>query len=391
MDRRSFLKFSLLAGAFGASACRKQTQAPIVRYIPERPGSFPFLEVEGSYYDIGYQVGSFFERNIKSVIAERLEWVEGLRQKMSDEKGMEYQQALKTSLMETFPQYLDEIRGFADGAGVDFNTMWALSIKSELEAFNEPPGCSTVYYNDRQNNWLFHNEDGHDAWTGNMFILKAKPPSGVEFISFVYSGLIPGVGPGMNSNGVISSANFIGTTNPQVGIPRYFLGRAILEAKNFDHAIQLAGASPRAFPWHHNIASSETGEYASVETLPGGAVSVKKPVGTYIHTNHLIHGKTIDYPYENQKYKNSSSISRFEVLQEEKALHTGTIEDPKTILGWLSSRKNAPYSPCRVASKDNKGQTLGTAFFDIKNGIFRLYKGAPCESVEQGTFYEYRV
>ena len=116
--------------------------------------------------------------------------------------------------------------------------------------------------------WLFHNEDGNRAYSDIMFVLKATPPSGVTYLSMVYPGIITGNGPSMNSRGIIQSTNYIGSTKSEAGIPRYILGRAVLEAQDLQEAQEIITMEPRAYPYHHNIGSFHDQRYFSLETTP---------------------------------------------------------------------------------------------------------------------------
>lgn len=321
----------------------------------------------------------------------RSEWLDKLIKTYNSPSGRDYADRLQEELRKHSPQFLDEIKGMADGASISYDTMWAMSIKSEMAAFpSEPPGCSTIFYQAGTEKWLFHNEDGDVAYKDDMFILKAHPPSGVSFLTFVYPGLIPGVGPGFNSKGVIQSTNFIGCLKPGIGIPRYFLGRAILEAESLEDAVNIATSQPRAFPWHHNLASFQTGEYYSVETLPDGrSDTLHTHKNLYIHTNHLLHHNLLGYEHQDTEYAKLSSHSRYEVLTELKNKAPKEISGPEFFLKWLSSRKKAPYSPCRVADEISSGQTLGTAYFDLNKKFLRLYKGPPCEALGKGLYHDY--
>ena len=92
---------------------------------------------------------------------------------------------------------------------------------------------------------LAHNEDGDDRNEGRMFVAKVTPPSGVRFISFVYPGLLPGNGPGFNDRGICQTTNYIEPKEVARGVPRYFVGRSVLEAKSLDEAVSLATCRER--------------------------------------------------------------------------------------------------------------------------------------------------
>jgi hypothetical protein len=116
---------------------------------------------------------------------------------------------------------------------------------------------------------------------------------------------------------------------------------------------------------------------------------MEEPQGTYYHTNHLLFGKTGSYEAEDLEYKQTSSLSRFNVVQE--ALPDLPSENitPPDYLGILASHKNAPYSPCRHPEGNVMGRTLGTAHYNFEKGILRLFKGNPCQALPIESFKDF--
>jgi predicted choloylglycine hydrolase len=246
MKRREFLISSLGTPLFIRQLLANQSNT-FSKYQEATEKSFEFLEVKGTYKQIGYQIGRYFGKNIKQVIKQRAEWHRNLLTILESPQGQLRSTEYLRLTKKHFPHILDEIRGMADGAGLHFDAVWAMCIKSELGALEEEPdGCSTIFTKDQHHMWLFHNEDGNDAYREIMFILKVIPPSGVSYLSLVYPGIITGNGPSMNNRGIIQTTNYIGSIDSEAGFPRYILGRAVLEAKDLNEAVDLSTMEPRA-------------------------------------------------------------------------------------------------------------------------------------------------
>lgn len=372
MDRREFLRLSLAAPLFLGETFAESSGRAL---------DLPRLEVSGSYREIGERVGKVFGTHIRAVIEGQGGWHAGILHALRSPHGRVLSGELKRLTRSHFPQFLEELEGVADGAGMHFDAIWAMTIKSELGAAGtEPPGCSTLYFGDGTRSWLCHNEDGHAAHLGQMVLLRVTPPSRVSFVSMLYPGILAGNGPSLNSRGVVQTTNYISSVCAEVGLPRYVVGRAILEAAGLEEAVQIATLEPRAYPYHHNLGSLGDGRYLSVETVPGQH-RVEEPKGLYLHTNHLVSEGTRDYPHEDPEYRNTSSMSRYTVLQRSIAELGAAPAGPETLLAMLSSHESAPYSPCRHPAGEVRGQTLGTACVDLKRGRFTLYSGNPCEAV----------
>jgi predicted choloylglycine hydrolase len=379
ISRRALLAaLGATPAALGAAVGEARKTAASVRHGDRGP--FPLLEVRGSYREIGYQIGRRFRRRIRAVIETRRAWHEGLLELLRSPAGRRRSARLLALTRSEFPHLLDEIRGVAEGAAIGFDAMWALTIKAELGTIEaEPPGCSTIAL-----------RAGHAAYSDRMFLVRVRPPSGVGFVAMVYPGTITGNGPALNEAGVVQTTNFIGSTHSEIGVPRYVIGRAILEATDLEEAVEIATLEPRAYPYHHNLASIRDGDYRSVETTPA-ATAVERPRGLFVHTNHLLHVPTADYPHENAEYRATSSMPRYAVLQTRSAGVDPAGAGLDDLLAMLSAHERAPYSPCRHPRGEVRGQTLGTAVFDLAAGTFRLYAGNPCTSVPAGTPMELAV
>jgi isopenicillin-N N-acyltransferase-like protein len=355
--------------------------------------SFPYIEVEGSYHDIGFEIGRNFGENIKLVLEKRKDWFAGLKG-FAQGGGKEYFEALMKITRARLPHLVEELEGISRGAGIDYEDLFLLNVKSEMGARMkvsqpETPGCSTIHLLTENERMIAHNEDGHMAYRGQMFMLKATPPSGVSFIAMVYPGTLTGNGPCLNSEGLGQTTNFIGCKFPKIGIPRYFLNRAVIEAKNLKDAIRIATMPGRAFAFHHNFCSFAEKKTVSVEVTPDN-YSVFYPSSIYYHTNHNLHEKT-KYLSQDEEYVNSSSMSRYKVLA---GLISG-IRKPqslteKDLIRMLSSHKSAPYSPCRHPDGDVHGVTLGTGVLDVKRKQMKIYKGNPCIALENDRYTVYR-
>jgi hypothetical protein len=281
-----------------------------------------------------------------------------------------------------FPRLIEELEGMAEGLEIDFMNLFAFNCRSEIRMLQEPPGCSTLALRDGDRAILAHNEDGNDLNIGRMFVARVTPPGGVTFLAFVYPGLLPGNGPGFNDRGVAQTTNYIQPRMVAEGVPRYFISRAILEARSLDEAVELATSGPRAFPFHHNLVSLDEGRILSVETAawPEQVHDIVEVEGFYIHTNHFLHpamteadgdgNRPYDAPYV-------SSTTRMEVLSSA-VEERGEPSDVDGMLGLLSLHAGKPYSPCRHPEGDVRGVTLGTAVFRSPGKTMTLYHGNPC-------------
>ena len=108
-----------------------------------------YLEITGTYYDFGFQIGRYFKNYLNSII-------KPYREKIKFKKVNKHVSYLENKLKKSFPNCLEEINGRADGAGIERKTMLLLFFP---EIFKRVDGCTTIIVK-QQNNFLFaHNED----------------------------------------------------------------------------------------------------------------------------------------------------------------------------------------------------------------------------------------
>ncbi|MBN2432224.1 MAG: hypothetical protein JXQ27_12160 [Acidobacteria bacterium] len=398
-SRRSFLRTSFRAaaglGCLAALGTQQQcrTSSSVGQRRPSAARAFATLRIDGDHYAIGFAMGFHFGNEIRQVLRARQVWFQRLQAHVTG-TGAAYFAELRRQAERHFPQLMEELRGMADGAHLPLDDLFLLNVKAEIGArlFGaevKDPGCSSVYLVRDGERTLLHNEDGHRVFADNMFLLQATPPSGVSFTVLVYPGTLPGNGPGINTRGIIQTTNFIAARDSHVGVPRYFLNRAVLEAESLDDAIDRATFTPRAFAYHHNLASVPENRLISLEVTPERH-SIVEPLETYCHTNHLIHEATTGYA-QDEVYVRASSLTRYEVIQAAIQRHGGPDPlDKKQVLDILSSHRQAPHSPCRHPDGDVTGQTLATAVFPVADGTMHLYKGNPCTAVPAGHLTIYR-
>jgi len=343
-------------------------------------GPFPLLEVSGTPWQIGYAHGKGFRSRIHQVLGILSERWEACRRRANDPAVRRFREATG----DLFPRVLEEIEGIAEGAGLDAAELFAWNCRSELDVLapGDADGCSTIGMVRDGKVFLAHNEDGHGAYHGRMILLLARPEGSVPFLSLVYPGTIPGVGPGINARGVVQTTNYIGPgAIPGEGVPRYVLGRAILEAGSLDEAIRIATTRPRAFPWHHNLADLPGGRLVSVETWPANPeredlLEITDEMAPYVHTNHLVHPRMRGLP-ERRDYMERSSLPRYRALADWLASNPPPREIDD-LLAALSIHEGEPTPVCRHA---DDGRTLATGLFASPEVEMTLVTGPPCQGV----------
>ena len=381
LGRRDFLRGCIsLAAAVGLEGCLRHRTAD--GNVPDTlSASYPHLDVEGDSYQVGLAIGKRFGENIRQVLERRREWFEKLCafvEQNPEERYRPYFEAVK----QHFPDFIEELRGTAEGAGVELRHLVILNLAAELEAMQKKPcgcpGCSTLALVWKDNVLLAHNEDGDYTYADLMYTVRVKRPGKPPFFALVYPGILPGNAPVWNQSGMVMTTNFIGGLSVRPGVGRYFLSRAMCEAESLEEAVRIASMAERAYSFHFCIGSTRTKEIFSVETCPE-RVEVQKVEGLYIHTNHLVLPTMRDLP-QDQEYLEISSMSRYRVLEEMVKAYQGNYDkvDGERLIQMLSSHQGRPTAPCRHYRPPSRGVTLASALFDLQVERVRLYRSHPC-------------
>lgn len=99
--------------------------------------TIPRIEVEGTHYDVGVAIGRRFGGEIAAAF-ERYAFLHErvLPYQQTAEGQAHYAEMLDVNRAH-FPDYLSELEGVADGAGVPFEHLWLANLRGEYAAFLE--------------------------------------------------------------------------------------------------------------------------------------------------------------------------------------------------------------------------------------------------------------
>lgn len=218
-----------------------------------RRKAVPVLFVQGTHYEVGFDVG----RNFASIIKNFLATYENLRKfekEYKTEAGRIAYDKTLSNMKRRYPYYVKELQGIADGANVPFYLLFLLQMDDIIDTINDnhiprndTGGCSSVAFKNPQATILGHTEDAFSETLNHFYILSAhiipspedREAGAVEerFASLCYAGSLPGYTMGYNENGLVFSIN---TLSPMIlkpgNTPRSFITRAMLRSKNLGEA-----------------------------------------------------------------------------------------------------------------------------------------------------------
>lgn len=347
---------------------------------------FQIIHLPGDPYGAGRAIGERSRDAVQSVVLRSEMW-----KTLEKWLGSDRLCAMKSAAASAFPQYMEEIRGIADGCAISPDAAFCWNARGDLLPISDR-GCSSVYAPISDGFCIGHNEDGSPDLKEYCFFSRADAGSNRPgYVSFTYPGTLNGNTFALTTNGLVQTVNNIRITEPGLGVPRHFLARAVLDAPDLTAVRNIFHRYPKAGGFHHLIGQMADAVMLSIEVSGKGA-GILELHGLYVHTNHLIHEGMKE---EKQRITDSSRArqERMEALRHGIALSASGEE----ILRILGDRAH-PVLPIYRADPDDpdRENTFATALFkaDSKGILLTVYAGKAKENPLETDFvpvHEWRL
>lgn len=314
---------------------------------------FPIVRTEGSHYEVGLAIGKAMQGPIRQALANSKEIF-----KRDFSARIEASKSFQREAEKYFPQYMEEFRGMTDGAGVSFDEIF-LSNCREAADFNPylsaSDRCTIVGIPQERGYVLGHNEDWDASSLSLLYLLDATI-DGTRIFGLTYANSLVGDGVAVNGYGLVQGLNELYHTDAQVGVPKNFIGRAVLDARSLEDVERLMKAVPRGGGWNHMLVQGA--RLWNIESSARESVIEKVEMQKYAHTNHyLTELKRIDKG-------NAESKKRYAKVKE-RLEDVSSVDDMKRI---LSDRAEPPI--CRAG-------TIGSVIFDVPSKVAHIAYGQP--------------
>ena len=223
------------------------------------------IVARGDAFAVGVAIGRRGCRAVRDAVVQSAQF-----QALKAWLGSDRLAALKAATARSYPGFLRELEGIAQGAGLSFDEIFLWNCRGDLrdlDAGLDDSGCTTVMIpggTTPGTATIGHNEDGGAALAGLCFLSQVEPDVGPGFTAFCYPGMLPGHAFGVNRFGLVQTINNIRPHDLTVGVPRHVICRAVLDCRTLDAALALhiavtAAASParhRSSTAGHGFSSS---------------------------------------------------------------------------------------------------------------------------------------
>lgn len=197
--------------------------------------------------------------------------------------------------------YLDEMRGIAEGAGVDAAAVVMLNARTEIlkladrrkkgePASIDPDGCTGLVALPAATaaGRLIHaqNWDWKAECAETAVVVHVRRDDGPDLLTFTEAGGL--ARSGMNAAGIAITANYLESDRDyrQLGVPLALLRRKALEQSQLALAMRIVYATPKSAS--NNVMVSHLGGIAiDFECAPDETFQVHAERGLIVHANHF--------------------------------------------------------------------------------------------------------
>jgi isopenicillin-N N-acyltransferase-like protein len=344
----------------------------------------PLVEVHGTHREMGCQIGEARREQVQHSIENahflidqsysslELTW-DGA--KIQSRKYLPFAE-------ERYPQYVDEMRGIAEGANVSFDDVMVLNAMEAvtMDALHLTR-CTSMAVNETRTAdghvLAAHNEDWVPEDENDVYVISAKPTDDPPFLAMTYGGLLPNVG--FNAYGIAQLIDSVYPNDSRIGIPRLVVARAVLASRRLSGAIGRMLISHRAAGYNHLLVH-ESGELYSVEVSARKFEILHGTDGYMVHTNHYL-GPTMK-EIENEPEELISSRVRY--FRANRLLRQTSAHNIKSMQAIQKDHVNLPNSICNhnIDGIDplDRESTISAFVIDLTSREMHIAWGNPCQN-----------
>lgn len=293
---------------------------------------FYLVTLQGGPYELGLQQGRLFKQQINEVYKIYLndlvynEWVKqyAILKGVTEAYGNPRKAMAKFAKEnEKFipPEYIEEMKGLAEGAGLDYREV--LNMAAHVDYFAILM-CSTMVaagpatpdgklVEARNLDWASGQAQELDPYS-TIFVYK--PDKGHSFVSILYPGIV-GALSAVNDAQLTVELNFsMAKKNGRSGFPALLITRHIAQnAATLDEAEKIIRDMPRIAGYNITVADGKTNKARLIEiTADGVGVMDLRPDGTLVSTNHFVTKELAGQNVDSSRFSETPSGERLDRL-----------------------------------------------------------------------------
>jgi isopenicillin-N N-acyltransferase-like protein len=287
-------------------------------------------------------------------------------------------------IAEWAPPLAEELRGQAEGAGLEVWELGLLNARTEILATVGAMGegeCSTsVHAPTTGPPRTLQTWDWHDVSNDETLVVSAPGSAGREVRYFTEFGILGKIG--VNGSGLGVHFNILNHTDDGdgIGVPVHAVARAIIDrARTIDDAVAIARSASVSASTVLTVVSYRDGatRSACIE-LSSGGTSVVYPTDDFLlHTNHFLDG---GLARGEMVPETSNTYPRLSHLEDRRVLLSSADPVSRTVGMLVHESDGAPVC-CHAdpaLSFEHRWQTLLTIALDVEGTHLEFHEGGPC-------------
>ena len=344
------------------------------------------IDAKGTWHEIGRQYGEACSEGIKKNVEVFVNGIASINK--ADKKAiLATAQKFVKPVEEYAPEFLDEMKGIAEGSGVSFEDVLIINTRTEFMALGkgeieEAEGCTVIVATPEvtanHHMLMAQNCDMNPRVLEAQVIVKKKKKGKPNTIGFHDAGML--IKTGFNSAGIVCLGNGLFLDKKmQFGVPVQLLVHGILTAENLCEAVLKCVPAKRTWTSNKVIGSAQ-GLCVDVEVAQDFENFLMPEDGILVHTNHFV-GSTRQARDMGPLMVPNTLTRRYRALQLLAAERGNITVD--TFKKVLSDHVDKPDSLCAHVNPKNplmQWQTNLSVIIDIDARAVDITKGPPCQT-----------
>ena len=274
----------------------------------------------------------------------------------------------------SFPDYVEEMKGIANGAGLDLESIVALNARTEIAYGMLSDGCTALSWKTSDSSFLAQNWDWNFEQTPNIVCISIEQPGKPNIHMMTEGGIIGKIG--LNSAGVGVTLNAIQAPGVAYNkLPCHLALRTVLNSTSRETAANALRQSGVASACHITISDASTGGIGFECTALDIVEIPMDQDGTCTHSNHLVKKHKV----EGQLFLNDSPFRLDRIQELMKEVSKPSVQN---LSEMLKDEKNYPTAICRAVGEKSTSATLFSIVMDLTERYAKVKMGRPTEDGE---------
>ena len=339
----------------------------------------PVITARGSHYDVGQVIGSQMKDHLAAILVQKKK---DLPRAVSWDDARRQSQVYLGYSQSVYPQYVDEFRGMAAGAEMQFEDLFTLVCEElwdahiwQTETHQNTRGCTDLAARGKGtkdgSTLLAHTNDELPDHENHLVILKIKTGDEPEILGISSGGR--GISAGYNAAGIGLTGNQVNSNDCRPGVPRMLMVRAILGSRRLGEALEICALPERASNYN-NIISDISGEIFSMEGSATDVEAIYIEDDILVHTNHYL--SPAMRCFEADRSEIAGSLVRYHRAKRLLKENYGEITQ-ELMMSVLRDHTNFPNSICMHG---NISRTAYSIVIQLDQLCCWIGKGRPCET-----------